>query len=394
MLAPPSLRLHVSAASHLSLNAARAAVANADYRARHGGALTLVLDDTRGDLADAIPRDLAWIDAPPDSVTRRGERVALYDTHITALRRSGRLYPCFESEAELKAKAERRRRRGRPDVYDREMMSLTPAQRARAEANGKRPHWRFRLSDGEACWRDATLGPRRVALAGVSDPVLIRADATIASALARAIDDRALAVTHLIATTVNTAEMATHCDLLSALGARQPVIVSLPPLDAAMAGLGGLTLRRLRADGVMAAAARAWLARDVAAGLDTLLALNRANLATAPFAAVADRLPVGATEAFWLGIRDGIGLLVEAETWWRALGEPAAERVEVADGRRVRAALDALPADDAALAGWAPDAATRAALIGAVDDAPPPGFWRLLGRERIARRLRAALGTG
>jgi glutamyl-tRNA synthetase len=390
---PPQLRLHASTATPLSLNAARSAVANADQRLSLGGTLTLALDDTRGGPVDPITRDLDWIGATPDRIVPRSERAAVYEAGIAELRRSGRLYPCFESEAELKAKAERRRRNGKADVYDREMLALTPAQRARAEANGKRPHWRFRLSDGDRTWRDSALGPRRVKLATLSDPVLVRADGGIAPALARAIDDHDLAITHLIATAINAADMATHLDLLAALGGREPTVGSLAPLDSVMAGLGGRPLRRLRADGVMAEAARAWLGREAASDLADLLALNRACLAGTRFDAVADRLPPGATEAFWLTIRDGLSLLAEAETWWRALEEPRIDPLDPTAMPGLRAALDTLPVDTA-LDDWAPEADVRSALIGVLDDPPPAGFWRLLGRDRIAERLRAALRSG
>ena len=35
-----------------------------------------------------------------------------------------------------------------------------------------------------------------------------------------------------------------------------------------------------------------------------------------PFAAVAARLPPGATEAFWLAVRGNLDLLTEARGWW------------------------------------------------------------------------------
>ena len=47
-----------------------------------------------------------------------------------------------------------------------------------------------------------------------------------------------------------------------------------------------------------------------------LLALNRRVLHGLPFAAVVDRLPRGATEAFWLAVRGNLDLLSEARGWW------------------------------------------------------------------------------
>ena len=62
-----------------------------------------------------------------------------YEDAAERLKQAGRLYPCFESEEELRAKREMRIRRGQPPVYDRAMLKLTAEQRAAAEAGGKRP---------------------------------------------------------------------------------------------------------------------------------------------------------------------------------------------------------------------------------------------------------------
>jgi glutamyl-tRNA synthetase len=47
-----------------------------------------------------------------------------------------------------------------------------------------------------------------------------------------------------------------------------------------------------------------------------MLAVNRRVLQGLDFAAVADRLPGGATEAFWLAVRGSLDLLKEARGWW------------------------------------------------------------------------------
>jgi glutamyl-tRNA synthetase len=47
-----------------------------------------------------------------------------------------------------------------------------------------------------------------------------------------------------------------------------------------------------------------------------MLAVNRRLLGTLDFAAVADRLPGGATETFWLAVRGSLDLLKESRGWW------------------------------------------------------------------------------
>jgi glutamyl-tRNA synthetase len=103
---------------------------------------------------------------------------------------------------------------------------------------------------------------------------------------------------------------------------------------------GSLSLRALRNDGVEPCALAASLtgiaseqgdslpmdelARRfelealASAGFDTawMLAINRRVLRGMDFADVADRLPGGATEAFWLAVRGSLDLLREARGWW------------------------------------------------------------------------------
>ena len=95
---------------------------------------------------------------------------APYADAADTLKQAGRLYPCFEFEAELRAKRDHRVKRGQPPIYDRAMLKLTQAQLAAAEAGGKRPYWRFLLSDRTVEWRDLVLGHREVALPSLSDP--------------------------------------------------------------------------------------------------------------------------------------------------------------------------------------------------------------------------------
>src|SRR6202041_3088435 len=108
------------------------------------------------------------------------------------------VYPCFETEEELKAKQEFRRKRNQSPIYDRAMLSLTAKQRQDAEAGGKRPHWRFKLSGRTLEWSDLILGSRKAALSAVSDPILVRADGDPTPILASVADDVDFGTSHII----------------------------------------------------------------------------------------------------------------------------------------------------------------------------------------------------
>lgn len=166
----------------LTVGTARIALLNFLHARRHGGHLLLRFADmaaqATAEHAAAIEHDLRWLGIDWDATRLQSEHRPAYADAADRLKRAGRLYPCFESEAELRAKRDHRVKRGQPPIYDRAMLRLTGAQLAAAEAGGKRPYWRFLLADRSVEWRDRVLGHREVALASLSDPIVVQADGT------------------------------------------------------------------------------------------------------------------------------------------------------------------------------------------------------------------------
>ena len=431
--------------NYMSVSAARVALVNCLHASRHGGRMLLRFDDldqdrSRPAYAEAITRDLRWIGVEWNETLRQSERLDLYTAAIERLKQAGRLYPCFESEEELRAKRDLRQRRGQATVYDRAMLKLQPEQIAAIQARGKRPHWRFRLSDRTVSWDDLVLGPRQAKLPSVSDPILVTADGRPAPVLASVVDDIDTGITHIIRAEDNAGNTGIQIELLEALGSGNARVRfgHLPPLgDGGRARMGrrvaGMTLRGLRADGIEAAAIAASLARTISVdgiapapmenmarafelsrlpGLGArfdaalLLSLNRQLLGTLDYAAVADRLPNGATEAFWLAVRGRIDLLNEARGWWDVVAGTIVP--PVIDGAKafLTAAEDMLPAepwDEAVWADWtaalgratgrAGDALAeplRLALTGEDHGPDLADLLPLMGRARAAGRLRIA----
>lgn len=348
------LRFAPSPTGLLHVGNARQALANALYARRHGGQFQLRIDDTdigrsREELVEAIQKDLHWMGIQWDETFRQTERLDRYAAAIEKLKASGHLYPCFESEQELAAKRETQIRQRRAPVYDRAMLKMTPQQRAQAEANGKVPYWRFKLSNTTVRWRDMVMGDCQVKLPSVSDPVLVRTDGTVLYTLASVVDDLETGITHIIRGEDHVTNTGVQIDIAQALGAH-PDHFRFAHLPLLLDENGGklskrfdaCSLRTFRQDGIEATALISYLARlgssddpmllpfdeqakiyDIshisrsAARFDTrqLLAMNHKLLAQTPYTDVADRLPKGATEAFWLAIRGNIELLSEARLW-------------------------------------------------------------------------------
>jgi glutamyl-tRNA synthetase len=439
------LRIAVSPAGPLQVGPARIALANWLLARRLGGWITLRLEDA--DLGRdteaaqaAIRHDLTWLGLHWDDEASQSEHAGRYARAAETLKAAGRLYPCFESEAELNAKRARRLRQGQPAAYDRAMLKLTPAQRAAAEAGGKRPYWRFRLSGTTIAWHDLALGPRRVALADLSDPVMIRADGTPLAAFAGAVDDIEDGITHLVRGGDLANTTAIERDLAVALG-RDPNAIAFAHLpavaDAAGERLsrraGNFSLHALRQRGVEPNALAGYLARlgstaeprpgtpaefvadcDLA-GLGAtaprfemrrLLAVNRQALALLPFAGVASRLPHGATEAFWHAVRGSLDLLAEARGYWDVVAGTIIPPVIEGEAEFLRTALRTLPAEpwDATVwttwtealkratgrAGKSLTLPLRLALTGEDQGPNLKALLPLIGRPRAAQRLAVA----
>lgn len=432
--------------AHLSVGNARIALANFLLARRHGGRLTLRLDDldrehARPELIDAIVADLSWLGIEWVDVIRQSDRLDLYAHAISQLKQSGRLYPCFESREELRAKREQRRRRGEAATYDRAMLRLTSSQRAAAESSGKRPYWRFRLSSKDAVWDDMVLGRQSVTLSALSDPVVIGADASPLRVLASVIDDHTVGITALVRSESQLTSSAIALDIMAALNGKPAslCLAHLPPLtDAGESRLArrvdARTLRSVRRGGVEPRALASYIARlgtplpieplplmrlaeefEITAIPATplcfeaaaMLALNRRVLCETGFAAVSDRLPTGATEAFWLAVRGDLDLLSEARGWWDVVaGTIVPPEIEERD--LLMTALELLPPEpwhDGVWQDWTDALASatgrkdgslaeplRLALTGEAHGPELGDLLPLIGRARAANRLQVAAG--
>jgi len=438
------LRFAPSPTGWLHVGNARVALVNWLLARRQGGRFLLRLDDTdaercRPEYAAGIEEDLRWLGLDWDGMVRQSERLALYAAAAEKLKAAGRLYPCFESEEELAFKRERARRQGRPPIYDRAALAMTPEQRARAEANGKRPYWRFLLSARTVSWRDGVLGERSVKLPALSDPVLIRADGSPLYTFTSVVDDIEMGITAVVRGEDHVTNTGIQIDILEALGADPARIAfaHVPLLTDEHGGplskrLASVSLRQLRRDGVEPEALAGYLATlgtgreavaarpaDLVASFNLgavakspprfdmrqLLALNRRHLQRLPFAAVRNRLPEGAGEDFWLAVRGNLDLLSEAKQWWEVVQGEIAPPPQPEEAAFLAEALRLLPPslDSGGWRRWttALAAATgrkgralyrplRLALTGEEEGPDMAALLPLIGRERAARRLARA----
>jgi glutamyl-tRNA synthetase len=222
-----TVRFAPSPTGFIHIGNARTALLNWLVAKKMGGSFILRMDDTDLErstqaFADAIMEDLAWLGIAPDRFERQSDRVARYESELNRLKAAGLVYPAYESADELDRKRKRQQARGLPPVYDRAALALTAEDRARLEAEGTRPHWRFKLSGNAAEWQDGVRGPSRIETSAMSDPVLVRADGTVLYTFASVVDDIDMGVTDVIRGEDHVANTGVQVELFRALGSAPP----------------------------------------------------------------------------------------------------------------------------------------------------------------------------
>ncbi len=436
------VRFAPSPTGRLHVGNIRTALMNWLFARGQGGSVVLRIDDT--DLARStkefearIEQDLTWLGLAWDERFNQSHRFPAYETAAETLKAKGLLYPCFETEDEL----DRRRRialsRGKPPIYDRAALKLTAAERSKLEAEGRAPHWRFKLSGGRVEWSDLVRGPVSIDTASLSDPVLIRADGAFLYTLPSVADDVDMAITHIIRGEDHVTNTGVQVEIFQALGAQVPGFGHFPLLvgadgEALSKRIGSLAVGELAQEGIEPMAVLSHLAKlgtsdpvEARLSFDQLAAefdfarigraparfdleeLKRVNaqlLHMTPYTAVQARLraiDADLGEAFWNAVRPNIARLDDARLWAGVVEGPIAPVVPDPDFlAAARGVLPQGPYDDATWKGFveAVKGATgakgkalflplRQALTGQ-DHGPEMGpLFALIGPEKAAARL-------
>ncbi len=353
------VRFAPSPTGRIHIGNARTAILNWLMTQKTDGQFVLRYDDTdtarsTQEFADGIATDLAWLGIKPHRVEWQSKRFPRYDEVADRLRREGRLYPCYETADELDRKRKRQEARKLPPVYDRAALKLTDEERARLEAEGRKPHWRFRLDGRVVEWNDLIRGPQHIDTRSLSDPVLVREDGSYLYTLPSVIDDIDMEITHVIRGEDHVVNTAVQIEITQALGATPPAyahhsLLTGPDGKGLSKRLGSLSIAAMREGGLepMAVVSHAALLgtsdnihpcadyTELVEGFaldklsraparfdeQELAHLNAKLLHHLPWDAVKDRLP-GDTEAFWLAVRGNIAKLADVATWRAIVSGP------------------------------------------------------------------------
>jgi glutamyl-tRNA synthetase len=270
------VRFAPSPTGKLHVGNVRAALHNWLFASKHKGVFVLRIDDT--DLArstveneDQIEADLEWLGLDWGEKYNQSKRFELYDQCADYLKKSGRLYACYDTQDELDRRRKVQLSRGLPPVYDRAGLALSQEDRLGLESEGRRPHWRFKLEGKRVAWNDHVRGHCEVDTSSMSDPVLIREDGAYLYTLPSVVDDLDMKITHVIRGEDHVANTGTQLEIFEALSgffkiSALPEFAHMSLLvggdgEALSKRLGSMSLMQMRDEGIEPDAIVAHLAR-------------------------------------------------------------------------------------------------------------------------------------
>lgn len=413
---------------------------------KFGGEFMLRIDDTdrersKDEYTQAIKEDLTWLGLNWDDLAHQRDREARYAEQIEKLKADGRIYPCYETSEQLELKRKTLLSRGLPPIYDRAALSLTDEQKAKLEAEGKKPHWRFKLNHEPIVWNDLIRGEVRFHGKDTSDPVVLREDGSPLYHLCSVIDDIDFGITHVLRGEDHVSNTATHVQMFEALGGKVPDFAHTPLLADLEGGklskrLGALGISTLRdEEGVEPMAILSFLSRlgtsdpieafnspeplingfdfgkfsrsSSKVDLDEIYRLNAKILHQMDYADVKDRPEMdGVDENLWNAARPNISRLRDIRDWLQMASETVESTVADEDKDYIKLATECLPEGEFTDNTWsewinaikeksdrkgkALFMPLRQALTGMNHGPELDKLLTLLGRERILRRLNRA----
>ena len=430
------VRFAPSPTGYMHIGNTRTALFNWLLAQKLGGEFMLRIDDTdkersKPEYEAAIRDALKWLGLNWKEEARQSARFERYREVTAKVIEEGLIYPCFETPEELELMRKSLLAKGLPPIYDRRALSLSEAQIAAYRAEGRKPHYRFKLTAGDIVWDDMVRGRCHYRAENLSDPVVIREDGSYLYHLPSVIDDIDFSITHIVRGEDHVTNTASQIRMFEAVGGTVPVFAHLPLLTGKEGKLskrlGSIGVADLRAEGIEAMSICSYLAKlgtseaiepyadlqSLAASLDfdklgraqpkfceqDLQHFNTRLVRGLDYQAVRDRVEVD--EAFWNAVRGNLTVLKDIEVWQAICQKPVVPVIE--DKSLTDAAAALLPPepwDEETFKNWIEQIKQQTGRKGkdlfhplrkaitAMENGPELKFLLpLIGRERVYRRL-------
>lgn len=344
----------------------RTALFNYLWTKKMGGTLLLRIDDTdkvrsKAEYEEGIRDALVWLGIKWDEEARQSARVDRYDEVVEKLKSEGRIYACYDTAEELEFKRKRLMAKGLPPIYDRQALNYTQEDIARFEAEGRKPHYRFKLLDEDIIWEDVVRGTCKYDATKLSDPIIIREDGSYLYHLPSVIDDVDFGITHIVRGEDHVTNTASQIQMFEAIGGNVPTFAHLPLLTGKEGKLskrlGSLGVKELRENGIESMAICSFLAKlgtsdaiepfysleALAESLDfskigrsqpkfdeeELQKFSTKLVHNMPYSALKDNF--GVSEEFWEDVKGNLDIAKDVLTWDNICNKEIEPVIEDAD---------------------------------------------------------------
>lgn len=376
MMTEIKVRFAPSPTGYMHIGNTRTALFNWLLAKKLGGKFMLRIDDTdklrsKEEYELSLRESLKWLGLVWEEEARQSARFDRYNEVVEKLKAQGRIYACYETAEELEFMRKRLMNKGLPPIYDRKSLTLTKEEIAAYEAEGRKPHYRFKLLDGEIKWNDMVRGEVKYEAHNLSDPIIIREDGSFLYHLPSVIDDVDFGITHIVRGEDHVTNTASQVQMFEALGGKVPSFAHLPLLTGKEGKLskrlGSLGVRELREEGVEAMAISSFLAKlgtseaiepfydlETLAGsldfakigrsqpkfdVDELKIFNTKFVHAAPYAYVKER--AGVDEYFWNAVKGNLETVENINEWKEICHQKVKPVIE--DGALTSTAAELLP---------------------------------------------------
>jgi len=236
-------RFAPSPTGYLHIGGVRTALFCWLFARRNGGQFILRIDDTdqQRNVEEALAPILHglrwlgidWDEGPeiggpygPYYQSQRGDR---YRAAVEKLLACGAAYYDYATTEELQAEREAAEREKQVFLYSRRFMAETAADRARFEAEGRKPAVRLKMPrEGTLVIQDVIRGDVAVEWAREQDHVIQRADGSFLYHLANVVDDHDFKITHVIRAEEHLSNTPRQVFIAKSLGYELPIYAHLP----------------------------------------------------------------------------------------------------------------------------------------------------------------------
>jgi glutamyl-tRNA synthetase len=237
------VRFAPSPTGSLHIGGARTALFNLLFARHNNGTFILRIEDTdtersTEESANQIVRSLKWLGLDWDEGPEKGggygpyfqsQRLDIYRREAQRLLDEGKAYYCYCTPEELAERREAALKAGRAPRYEGCCRNLTPEERAKFEAEGRKPTIRIKVpAEGQTVVEDIIRGRVVFENSVLDDFIIFKSNGIPTYNFACVVDDHAMGITHIIRAEEHLSNTPKQIQVYKALGYEIPQFAHVP----------------------------------------------------------------------------------------------------------------------------------------------------------------------